>query len=51
MVSKTGYEQIMATFPDGSQVLIWLWDDGHIEVAKRIEASATWGPPARGEKL
>jgi hypothetical protein len=51
LVAGQDYEQIMATFSDGSQVLVWLWNDGHIEVAKRIGKDATWGPPAKGERL
>lgn len=42
------YEQIHSIFPDGSEILVWLWSDGSIQLAKREDASATWGPPAKG---
>lgn len=44
--------QIIATFPDGSQVLCWLfWVDGVIQVSKREQVGATWGPPAKGRLI
>lgn len=40
----------VATFPDGSQVLITDWPDGTTDVAKRRERWAVWGPPVRLEE-
>lgn len=36
----------VATFRDGSQVLVTIWPDGDMEVATRQHAGATWSAPA-----
>lgn len=40
--------QVVATFPDGSQVLVTEWLSGEFDVARREHSGAVWGPPARG---
>lgn len=43
--------QRVATFPDGSQVLVEVWDDGTTTAATRPHRTALWSPPAHLEVL
>lgn len=40
---------ITATFGDGSQVNIWIWESGHVSVSRRNDASGLWGIPVEGK--
>lgn len=47
--SPQGGRSLLTTFPDGEQILVTEWATGYIEVARRDDASATWGPPVTGK--
>lgn len=36
--------QIVVTHEDGSQILVWLWSNGEVEVNERAHAGDTWRP-------
>lgn len=36
----------VATFEDGSQVMVELWSDGTVKVAERPDSYSSWGPPS-----
>jgi hypothetical protein len=42
---------VVFTRPDGSQVLVILWEDGKATLAERPDSSAIWGPPLDGDDL
>ena len=39
----------VATFPDGSQILVETWPSGRSTAATRRDKWSTWGPPAELE--
>jgi len=50
-INQNLYEDYLGEMPDGSQVLVTVWQNGNASVAFREDNWAVWSKPVRCQKV